>query len=99
MEKIDYARWNNYRDPKALRCSEQVNSRLIIIIARIPIQNVNVAVIRFPFFGELARGNADCDVASVTTVSGTHAPTGKICWGDLIFEENFDKFDLKKMAT
>lgn len=37
-----------------------------------------------------------CDVCSVTTTSGTYAPTTKICPGDLIFEDNFDDFDLKK---
>lgn len=30
-----------------------------------------------------------------TTCSGTSAPS-KICSGDLIFEDNFDTFDLKK---
>ncbi|CAH1105311.1 unnamed protein product [Psylliodes chrysocephalus] len=38
---------------------------------------------------------SDC-VKSSTTVSGTHAPTGTICTGDLIFEDTFDKLDLKK---
>lgn len=32
---------------------------------------------------------------SPTTASGTFAPK-KICSGDLIFEDDFDKFDLKK---
>ncbi|CAG9837275.1 unnamed protein product [Diabrotica balteata] len=32
---------------------------------------------------------------SITTVSGTGAPDGRICKGDLIFNENFDKFELK----
>jgi hypothetical protein len=32
---------------------------------------------------------------SETTVSGTHAP-GQICSGALIFEDNFNFFDLKK---
>jgi hypothetical protein len=35
-------------------------------------------------------------IPSPTTVSGTHAPTGRICSRDLIFEDNFDEFDLKK---
>jgi beta-glucanase (GH16 family) len=34
--------------------------------------------------------------SSPTTISGTHAPAGQICSGDLIFEDNFDEFDLKK---
>ncbi|CAH1367168.1 unnamed protein product [Tenebrio molitor] len=33
---------------------------------------------------------------SATTVSGTHAPTGQICSGDLIFEDNFDELDMQK---
>jgi beta-glucanase (GH16 family) len=33
---------------------------------------------------------------SPTTVSGTHAPTDTICPGDLIFEDAFEEFDLKK---
>lgn len=33
-----------------------------------------------------------CD-PSVTTVSGSAAPVGDICPGDLIFEETFDEFD------
>lgn len=40
----------------------------------------------------------DCNAActeSITTVSGPYAPKGKICSGDLIFEDNFDKLDLK----
>lgn len=37
----------------------------------------------------------DCD-PSLTTVSGTAAPTGEICPGDLIFEDNFDFIDLSK---
>lgn len=35
-------------------------------------------------------------LASQTTVSGTHAPTGTICSGDLIFEDNFDRLDFQK---
>jgi hypothetical protein len=34
--------------------------------------------------------------SSPTTISGSHAPAGQICSGDLIFEDNFDEFDLKK---
>lgn len=36
---------------------------------------------------------AKCD-PSVTTVSGSAAPTGEICPGDLVFEENFNTLDL-----
>ncbi|XP_077292734.1 beta-1,3-glucan-binding protein-like isoform X2 [Arctopsyche grandis] len=36
-----------------------------------------------------------CD-PTVTTVSGTYAPTNKICSGNLIFEESFDSFDVRK---
>ncbi|XP_018563526.1 beta-1,3-glucan-binding protein-like [Anoplophora glabripennis] len=38
--------------------------------------------------------SSDCSAPSVTTVSGTHAPQGKICPGDLIFQDNFDDFKL-----
>ena len=37
--------------------------------------------------------NAQC-IPSVTTVTGTHAPKGKICKDQLILNEDFDKFDL-----
>ncbi|KAF7274037.1 hypothetical protein GWI33_013278 [Rhynchophorus ferrugineus] len=36
----------------------------------------------------------DC-VASSTTVSGTAAPSGTLCSGQLIFEDNFNEFNLK----
>lgn len=41
---------------------------------------------------------AQCNSYSPTTVSGTHAPKGQICSGQLIFEDNFDEFDLKKWS-
>ncbi|XP_030761869.1 beta-1,3-glucan-binding protein-like [Sitophilus oryzae] len=37
----------------------------------------------------------DC-TESQTTVSGTLAPTGQLCSGQLIFEDNFEEFSLKK---
>lgn len=37
----------------------------------------------------------DC-TPSITTASGTRAPTGEICPGDLIFEDNFDFIDFGK---
>lgn len=40
--------------------------------------------------------NANCKSASYTTVSGRFAPKGKICRGHLIFEDNFDEFNLQK---
>lgn len=40
--------------------------------------------------------NRICKFPSVTTVSGTHIPQTPICSGDLIFEDTFEKFDLKK---
>ncbi|KAH1027565.1 beta-1,3-glucan-binding protein [Dendroctonus ponderosae] len=40
---------------------------------------------------------AACDVASVTTASGTaYNPPSMLCPGDLIFEDNFDTFDESK---
>ncbi|KRT86910.1 hypothetical protein AMK59_1529, partial [Oryctes borbonicus] len=36
-----------------------------------------------------------CD-PSITTASGTFAPTDKICPGDIIFQEEFDSLNLKK---
>lgn len=40
---------------------------------------------------------AACSSApSVTKVSGTHAPNGELCAGDLLFEDTFDELDLKK---
>lgn len=39
----------------------------------------------------------DC-TPSVTTASGTRAPTGEICPGDLIFEDNFDFIDFSKWS-
>lgn len=40
--------------------------------------------------------NFQCVTPSITTVLGSHAPTGEICSGDLIFEDEFDEFDLSK---
>lgn len=37
----------------------------------------------------------DCE-PSITTASGWRAPTGVICPGDLIFEDNFDFVDFDK---
>lgn len=37
--------------------------------------------------------NPDACRYTPTTASGTKAPTGQICKGQLIFEENFDTFD------
>lgn len=34
--------------------------------------------------------------ASITTASGSHAPKGKICTGELIFHDDFEKLDLSK---
>lgn len=53
-------------------------------------------VLLLAFAVSIAQVKGDCSTPSVTTVSGTHAPTGKICPGDLIFEDNFDDLDLKK---
>lgn len=39
----------------------------------------------------------DC-VPSLTTASGSAAPGGVICPGDLIFEDNFDFFDYGKWS-
>ncbi|CAH1126331.1 unnamed protein product [Ceutorhynchus assimilis] len=40
---------------------------------------------------------ADCNVASETVASGTfYEPKEKLCPGDLIFEDNFNTFDLEK---
>ncbi|XP_066259304.1 beta-1,3-glucan-binding protein-like [Euwallacea similis] len=40
---------------------------------------------------------AECDVASQTVASGSHLlSSSKICSGDLIFEDNFDTFDLSR---
>lgn len=50
-------------------------------------------IVALAFTGVLA--DRDC-VPSLTTVSGTAAPTGVICPGDLIFEDNFDTIDLSK---
>ncbi|ERL93924.1 beta-1,3-glucan-binding protein-like [Dendroctonus ponderosae] len=38
---------------------------------------------------------ADCDIPSATTTSGTvRKPSQKLCSGDLIFEDQFDSFDV-----
>jgi hypothetical protein len=39
---------------------------------------------------------SQCATPSPTTASGTHAPTGQICSGDLIFEDEFDELDMQK---
>lgn len=38
----------------------------------------------------------ECEEKSVTTASGTHAPSGEYCRGQLIFEDNFDVFNFRK---
>lgn len=43
----------------------------------------------------IVQGSTGCTV-SQTTVSGSAAPTGTICSGDLIFEDTFDTLDHKK---
>lgn len=43
--------------------------------------------------GVLHSSNAQC---TVTKAYGTYAPTGDFCAGDLIFDEEFETFDLKK---
>lgn len=43
-------------------------------------------------------GSPKCEL-SLTTASGSyvvHKPTGQFCSGDLIFEDTFDIFDLRK---
>uniref|UniRef100_A0AAU8BSM0 Beta-1,3 glucan binding protein (Beta-GBP) isoform X3 n=1 Tax=Hypothenemus hampei TaxID=57062 RepID=A0AAU8BSM0_HYPHA len=46
---------------------------------------------------EVPSSSADCDVPSETIASGTHyKPTDKLCPGDLLFEDQFDSFDLTK---
>lgn len=37
-----------------------------------------------------------CDAISVTTASGTHAPIGSYCSGQLLFEDTFDTFEFPK---
>lgn len=39
---------------------------------------------------------SQCKTASVTTVKGSKAPIGKICPGQLIFEDTFDVLDNTK---
>lgn len=38
----------------------------------------------------------NCEKTSLTTASGTHAPLGDYCQGQLIFEDNFDELNLRK---
>lgn len=48
----------------------------------------------------LAVQESNCELSncteSITTVSGPYAPKGKICSGDIVFEDYFDKLDLSK---
>lgn len=44
----------------------------------------------------LAASFANACTPSATTVSGSHAPGGQICSGQLIFEENFNTLDQGK---
>lgn len=43
--------------------------------------------------GVAAIGLASAQCDSVTTSSGSHAPQGPYCSGDLIFEDTFDNFN------
>ena len=40
-----------------------------------------------------ATARADCE-PTLTTVSGRHAPGGQLCKNQVIFEDNFDSFNL-----
>lgn len=44
----------------------------------------------------LTEDGLECDKPSVTTASGTQAPAGPYCPGELIFEDNFDFLDFDK---
>lgn len=44
----------------------------------------------------VAYANAQCATPSITTVSGSAAPSGEICPGQLIFEDDFESIDLSK---
>ncbi|XP_044270616.1 beta-1,3-glucan-binding protein-like [Tribolium madens] len=55
-------------------------------------------IITIVLLGFLHSTLAQCDTPSPTTASGTHAPAGPYCSGDLIFEDEFDEFDLKKWS-
>ncbi|KAJ3664408.1 hypothetical protein Zmor_008582 [Zophobas morio] len=46
--------------------------------------------------GSLHLAKSQCATPSPTTATGTHAPTGQICSGDLIFEDDFDILNLQK---
>lgn len=59
---------------------EEQNSKMLIWIAF--------------FVYSILGANAQCP--SITTVSGSAAPTGQICSGDLIFQDEFDSLDLGK---
>lgn len=47
-------------------------------------------------FGLFQGGDSACSTLSITKVSGTHAPLGDLCPGDLIFEDTFDELNMKK---
>lgn len=45
----------------------------------------------------IVTGEETCETPSITTNSGTRAFTGPICPGDLIFEDEFNDFDLGEL--
>lgn len=58
-----------------------------------------MAQICFPFVLILIlicmhKAHAQCSVKSLSTASGSKARNGPFCPGELIFEDNFDRFDL-----
>lgn len=44
-------------------------------------------------FTETSYGIEDNCVESITKISGSYAPNGKVCANRLLFNENFDKFN------
>lgn len=56
---------------------------------------MNFKLLRVPIFVILFANSISAQ-CTVTTVSGSHAPQRSFCAGELIFEDNFDNFDLSK---
>lgn len=72
-------------------------SLLLIFVEISVLVSLTTAIGPLGSFG-VGVGSSKCEL-SLTTASGSyvvHKPSGQFCSGDLIFEETFDIFDLRK---
>lgn len=78
-------------------CDLEMAKLSLILFGIVVFVSLSVAIGPLGSFG-VGVGSPKCEL-SLTTASGAyvvHKPSGQFCSGDLIFEETFDLFDLRK---